>query len=395
MAIYDGTAVLLQATGAVAALSALIWALFWLRMRMVRATSPWMCAGNSLFAMSLFLLSFRHHLPVWLAYWVSDGLGIAGIGVCFVGIHVFARREPPMVELAMVVALCAWFMWRYAPDTELGWIWSGAAYSAGSTYLSLRAGLSSYRSLKSEMGFWPCLVLLAPIFGVSLAMAARFIAVVYYDEASAHMETGYLSTRSFMWAALTLTLFLNVGACALAAFRLILKLRFFSDRDTLTGAVNRRAILKEFQQERLRSARHLKPYSVIMVDLDHFKAINDTWGHAAGDAVLKAATQAMGRCIRQIDLLARWGGEEFCCLLPMTPAAGAMIVAERMRACLKDERIAWGNGFIPVRASFGVSSSVCSETLFAPQEAPEAVIRRADEALYVAKERGRDQAVQG
>lgn len=389
MPIDAGTTVLLQATGAVAASSALFWALFWLAMRMVRKTSPWLCAGNGLLAISLFLLSVRHDLPLWLGYWASDTLGIAGIGICFVGIHAFARRKLPVAELGVVIVFCAWIMWRPDPGSEAGWIWRAAAYSAGGCYLSLRAGLSGYRALKSEMGSWPSLALLTPIFGVTVALGSRLLAVTFLNGTSANLDSGDAATRSFMWGALALTLFLNIGVFALAIFRLILKIRFLSVRDPLTGALNRRALMAEFEQESLRAARHKKGYSAIMVDLDHFKAINDTWGHAAGDAALKAATLAMRECLREIDSLARWGGEEFCCLLPMTPADGAMVVAERMRARLKRAQIPWGDQFIVLSASFGVAGSLTDE------QPPEEVIRRADQALYQAKRLGRDQSREG
>ncbi len=154
--------------------------------------------------------------------------------------------------------------------------------------------------------------------------------------------------------------------------------------DSLTGLPNRRRVAELVEQEMARIGRHGGALSAVLLDLDRFKAINDTWGHAAGDEVLRQVAGVLRRQVRREDLPARWGGEEFLLVLPATPAEQAARLAGRLRADLAAEVILPdGRG---VTASFGVAG-------LAPGETWDALLRRADRALYDAKETGRDRIV--
>ncbi len=166
--------------------------------------------------------------------------------------------------------------------------------------------------------------------------------------------------------------------------------------DALTGLANRRHLLAELEKELRRAARSGRPLSVLMVDLDHFKGVNDRYGHAAGDAALVAVA---GRCLarlRAIDLCGRIGGEEFVVLLPETGAEGAATTAERLCADLAGTSIDTAAGPLHVTISIGVAShlprtpqpdeAADEET----QGAVQALLQRADRALYEAKAGGRN-----
>jgi two-component system cell cycle response regulator len=150
--------------------------------------------------------------------------------------------------------------------------------------------------------------------------------------------------------------------------------------DALTGLLNRRAILSQLGGTVSGARRHGHPLSVAMVDLDEFKAINDTHGHAAGDEVLVAAVRAMRAHLRAEDHLGRLGGEEFLIVLPDTQAGAATRVAEKLRS-----EVAAARGPVPVTCSVGVATWA--------GETPEVLLRRADEALYAAKHAGRDRVI--
>ena len=123
----------------------------------------------------------------------------------------------------------------------------------------------------------------------------------------------------------------------------------------------------------------------VLMDVDHFKLINDRRGHSGGDAVLGAVARLLTRCVRSCDVVARWGGEEFVVGLPSTPLEGAAEVAERLRAQLEAEPILDPSGeLVPVTASFGVADLVTQEKL-------DQLIDRADRAMYSAKSAGRNQ----
>ncbi len=154
-------------------------------------------------------------------------------------------------------------------------------------------------------------------------------------------------------------------------------------RDTLTGAWNRRYLGEITQQEILRMERYGHPVSLIFIDLDHFKQINDTHGHAAGDAVLSAFCDVARQCMRATDMLGRWGGEEFVIAMPNSGLMIASLLAERIRTAMMAHQFPLVGS---VTASFGVAECRAGETW-------ECWLARADAALYSAKQAGRNRVI--
>lgn len=160
------------------------------------------------------------------------------------------------------------------------------------------------------------------------------------------------------------------------------ELRFRASHDMLTGIPNRATILEAVNRERARQIRDGGPFGIILADLDHFKAINDTYGHLAGDTVLREAALRMRSCVRAYDSVGRYGGEEFLIVVPAGDEAGTTAVAERIRHAISEKSVSTEAGPIPVTASLGVAVSLCRDT--------KDILRSADEALYQAKARGRN-----
>jgi diguanylate cyclase (GGDEF)-like protein len=156
-----------------------------------------------------------------------------------------------------------------------------------------------------------------------------------------------------------------------------------SRRDALTGLPNRRAFDEELARGVARAARDAKPLAVVLLDVDRFKVVNDTHGHAAGDVVLREIAARAAAAVRGGDFVARIGGEEFALLLHGADLPGALELAERVRAGVAATPIPAGSGPLAVTASLGCA-------VLAPGEAPEAVVARADARLYDAKRGGRD-----
>jgi diguanylate cyclase (GGDEF)-like protein len=164
------------------------------------------------------------------------------------------------------------------------------------------------------------------------------------------------------------------------------RLETLASTDELTKVSNRRAIETALRRDLARADRDATVVSVLLLDIDHFKSINDTWGHTTGDAVLSMLGRLLSSSLRGGDLVGRWGGEEFLCILPATDTPGAVIVAERLRSALASNAVSGPRGLVQVTASFGVAS------VRGPgcRSAAEDLIRRVDDALYAAKEGGRD-----
>ena len=162
------------------------------------------------------------------------------------------------------------------------------------------------------------------------------------------------------------------------------QLREQAIRDPLTGLYNRIPLNEFFDRELTIAKRRKKPISVVMADLDHFKAVNDSFGHMAGDQTLRGFSSLIRRSFRASDICCRYGGEEFLIVLPDSPAAEACERAETLRKKLQDTEIAYGDASVHVTASFGVA-------LF-PDDADtrETLIAAVDKALYEGKKSGRN-----
>ncbi len=162
-------------------------------------------------------------------------------------------------------------------------------------------------------------------------------------------------------------------------------LREQATKDSLTKVWNRPSILDNLNGELARADRDPRPIGVVLVDLDHFKSINDTYGHFAGDTVLQEAARRMRQSIRLYDSIGRYGGEEFLILLPGCDEPTTIAQAERLRAQLTEETVSLPSTSLVLTASFGCTSAPPNARLSA-----DTLIRRADEALYQAKRLGRN-----
>jgi two-component system, cell cycle response regulator len=156
--------------------------------------------------------------------------------------------------------------------------------------------------------------------------------------------------------------------------------------DGLTGIHNKRFFNEFLDKEVARAYRHGGTVSLVLFDIDHFKRVNDTFGHLAGDAVLQALARRLRQRIRKEDLIARVGGEEFACILPDTKLPGALMFAEQLRSITEKEAFTVEGGDLQVTISLGVAELNPTEAKIEAQE----LVKRADEKLYAAKRSGRN-----
>ena len=155
-------------------------------------------------------------------------------------------------------------------------------------------------------------------------------------------------------------------------------------KDGLTGIYNRRFLESKLQEEFSRHKRYSREFSFIMFDIDHFKHVNDEYGHQCGDFIIQSVCTRVTSIIRNIDIFARYGGEEFCCMLPETPLKGGLHVAERFRKAIEDQENKFNDLNVKVTISLGVSE------LREDISSAEMLMKKADDALYRAKNGGRN-----
>ncbi len=237
-----------------------------------------------------------------------------------------------------------------------------------------------------------------------ISVRAGLVAARYFLLAAVSAMIGAALTALSVWGAIPFTIWtyraVDVGMlldATLLALALTYQFRLgqaqreqaeqLARLDPLTGVNNRRAFYSLSGPLWSRAVESARPLAVILMDLDHFKRINDEFGHAAGDAALRATVSRVGAVIRKQDVIARWGGEEFIVLLPDTDADEAQRLAERLRARVADAPVSADGQQIPVTASFGVAARSPEIASF------EALIGLADHWLYRAKAEGRNRVV--
>jgi diguanylate cyclase (GGDEF)-like protein len=183
----------------------------------------------------------------------------------------------------------------------------------------------------------------------------------------------------------TIFKFIHGGNIELSYHEEIYRLMTF---DGLTQVFNKRSFTDALEREVLRSKRYQRPLSLVLFDLDHFKSVNDSRGHLAGDAVLRQFAALISANVRRQDILARVGGEEFALIIPEVPPEITLTVADKLRIVIERTTFRFEDHVIPVTASFGIAGLTAD-----PAMGPSELYRAADERLYIAKKSGRNRVV--
>ena len=369
---------------------ALVWLVgAWMGTDARRAALHW-AAFAALSALSFALLTLALHrtagLPAELWRACGNLSGVLAFVALHRGIWLFTGR--PLALRAHALALGIALIAAYVGLWPGG---GGVRVSVTSGVLALLAvamAVDLYRHVRDVLHLrWPALMAL-PLFGAALGLGYRGVrAALWPATVSSEMTiNSALNVRS-TFAYVVIALAFHATLMALVVGRLVVDLRNRSRHDGLTGLLNRRAIEESMQAQIRRSQRTGETFTVLMLDLDHFKTVNDRFGHAAGDRALRHAAGLLKGCLRDIDSLARIGGEEFLALMPGLDLVGAQPVAERLRAQLADHPMPLAQTRVALSVSIGIAQWAHAG------EDPSRVMVRADAALYQAKVQGRNRVV--
>jgi diguanylate cyclase (GGDEF)-like protein len=348
-----------------------------------RVAAHWMVAALAT-AVGLALVLQRGRWPAWLTLEVANLAVMFGFIAMRRGMQVFLRLPVTDREHALVLGLDALLL--------LGLMAAGgrAAAVIGASvpiaWTLLRAATESHRALWAEGAIATARAVAAPLGLLGGMFALRALAgMLAPDIAARPLHEGNAFNTGAALVFMLVGLMINLVLALMVVGRLVSRLRQLSDRDALTGLLNRRALAPLLQREAGRLRRYGESYALLMVDVDHFKSINDDHGHAAGDRALVQLSAVLRQAAREVDHVARLGGEEFCLLLPHTDLDGATHLAQRVHEAVR--RATWSELGRGITVSVGVAVALSAD------EPPQAVLERADQALYRAKHAGRDRVV--
>ena len=321
-------------------------------------------------------------IPRVLSTMVANELNVVAFFAMYMGLRWFIEREPlrsriwPIVMLAVMVAYCGMFMFHIPYGYQV--ITAVALCLCGVTVWMLW----QQREERFRMPAMITVGLLVSHMGLALYRAVLGVDVYRRPDWRTPIEDP-------RWA-YSMLVIVMLANCLLimyvwfAAAEMYSAVEATAGLDALTGCLNRRALMRLAAQELARSERSGLPLTVVAVDLDHFKAVNDTFGHAGGDATLCAVVALLQNRLRSVDVVARSGGEEFILLLPDTDAISGAKVVEGLRQAIDAMELQYEGRVIRTAMSAGVTQAISRNDSWT------AIMNRADRALYAAKHAGRN-----
>ncbi|HEX5365026.1 MAG TPA: GGDEF domain-containing protein [Gallionella sp.] len=327
------------------------------------------------------LVAGRGVIPDLFSVIVANGLKAGAHAMILVAVYEFQRRTLPRWQWFVPVVLTLLMSALLLDDIRGRFVWGGLIYG-GQMALIAYALLSAPETRSARASK----LLLGGIAMIVLVLALRaFVALSGQSDLAQPQHAGSphpVQILSFI-AILATSLLGSIGFLLMVKERADKEILHLAMTDSLTGVPNRRSLMD--QAERALARRSGKPLALFMIDVDHFKLINDTHGHPAGDEVLRQISRLLEERLRGGDVLGRYGGEEFCVIAPDTDTAGALMLAESLRATIAATPLITGSGELFVTVSIGISH--CPPD--ARRELKD-VLADADAALYNAKQTGRN-----
>lgn len=337
-------------------------------------------SGFACFAIGFFLLANRNNLDDWLTIVLANTLICSGISCFRIGLANFLKLKENfyIAELLLLVSMSAALVYfTYVSPSVNARVISVSGYVA---IISFACSWQLLRINDAKMALAQ-IVTAIPFIITGIFYVLRAGYALFEAEIGDFMLGGTIHQLAFL-ELIFLILMSTFGMLLLVTTKLENKLIHQNITDSLTGLYNRRALESNVGIEVARTKRHKLNLSILMIDLDHFKEVNDNFGHQVGDVVLATLGQRLKNELRSEDIIIRYGGEEFLVVLPETNLPQATLVAEKLRSSIKKSPLC-ENPKVTMTASLGVGMMFQDENL-------DNIIDRVDHALYEAKDNGRD-----
>lgn len=351
------------------------------------AVRPQTRDGIGLWALALLLhgscytlYALRGQVPDWASIVLANACLSGSFALTLGAIEQFAGRPLPYGRMALPVLVLTLLFAIHIDDYRARMLITG-------TVLPLQLALALvalWCQRPGELWRGALLLSLCLIFEWLLLVGRGWRAFRGQLDAQGLLQMSPVQAAIFGLAFITIILS-SLGFILLTKDRADAINRRLAASDELTGVAGRRTLLQVLARDMAQAVRAHSSYALLMLDIDHFKSVNDRYGHLVGDQVLRHVAQVLGSRLRQQDLLGRYGGEEFMVLLPGTDAAGALRVAEELRQAVQGSACAHPDGPITVTISLGLCAAQPQSTDCAQQ-----LVAAADQALYAAKAAGRN-----
>lgn len=342
---------------------------------------------NTLLGSFMFFYICRGIWPTTTMFVLSDITVVAGCFVLRRSVQEFAEVKKTDKEHIILFLLS--LITLISLRTHEGYGKFTVAFVCGlSLYSIIMCCKTAYEYMIKDFEKRFCIVTLSPLYFMGALTFVRIIATLLTETPITDLRQATGLNIAFLVTLMLALLGFNGTAVGLVISRMITKIKVLSQEDPLTKTFNRRHINTVAEEEISKLHKNSSSLALIVLDIDHFKKVNDKYGHAAGDAALLACVDVIKKNIRATDYVGRIGGEEFCIILPNTNESEAKVLAERIRVNLSSHPVMWENEQISITGSFGVTSLTSNG-----KSEWSKLLNKADLAMYEAKNNGRNQVV--
>lgn len=317
----------------------------------------------------------------FLTVQVADWLVVGGLMVFCRGVAAFGRNGRPSCQIWYLPLLIEVAATAFLSSDASSYPVRSLVFNSAAGFLTFFTGVQCLKGLATHRSR---ALLAMPFLCVGTLFFMRLVQILMVlRQGGAPVGDFHVSFVPYLWGFMVFLVVANMSAIGVVVGRLVNRLRALAANDYLTGGLNRRVIAEKLCAHLLNLQRHKVRLSCALFDLDHFKQINDRYGHDVGDAALTHVGELVRSCIRATDEFGRYGGEEFIILMPNTSIGTAEQMAERVRLALEGTPLLHGDVSIALTASFGVSDVRAGES-------QESLLRRVDVLMYEAKQAGRN-----
>ncbi len=359
------------------------WTVMVIPMRVAPSASRRFALANLCVLLGMLLYTQRTQEPSYLHWLVADNIIL--VGFCFLrwgAQRLYHLTSSHRFDLTLILSSIGLMLIVKPQATSSAYLMIILSLAAAVCFIMLAK--DHYVAFKDNFTAYATYWLVVPIALIGMMFLVRaLILIIYPEKVATYAAFNTEESIPILWIYIVLILLMNILIIGNTINRLVVKIMTLANKDALTGLWNRNALQTKLTLEHARWLRDKVSYSIILIDLDHFKQINDAHGHTAGDEVLKLAAKQLNSVTRKIDYLCRYGGEEFVLILPLTTERKALCVAEKLQQTLAEINFTWRGTPIAIQASIGCATI--------QEDLPvEALLHLADKAMYQAKASGRN-----